>query len=194
MSHKVCPWWLGYLLASPVRRLVQDPAAILAPFVREGMTVLEPGPGMGFYTLELARLVGPRGKVVAVDVQPRMLLGLRRRAQRAGILDRIDARQVSGERMGLDDLAGQVDFTLAFAVVHELPSPERFFGEASAAMKPGGRLLLAEPRSHVSEPDFAATLRIAGQSGFRVESDPAIRWSRSAVLVKGPALEAGGRS
>lgn len=47
MAKHVCPWWLGYLLASPLRRLLQDPAAIITPFVRDGMTVLEPGPGMG---------------------------------------------------------------------------------------------------------------------------------------------------
>jgi len=67
MSTHVCPWWLGPLLASPVRKLVQDPARILAPHVREGMTVLEPGPGMGFFTIELARRVGPRGRVIAVE-------------------------------------------------------------------------------------------------------------------------------
>ncbi len=54
-NEKVCPWWAGYFLASPLRQLFQDPAKILAPYVREGMTVLEPGPGMGFFTLELAR-------------------------------------------------------------------------------------------------------------------------------------------
>ena len=74
MAHRVCPWWLGYLLASPLRRLMQDPVKVVAPYVREGMTVLEPGPGMGFFTLELARLVGPSGRVVAVDIQPRMLV------------------------------------------------------------------------------------------------------------------------
>src|SRR5512146_1907437 len=118
MGKRVCPWWLGFFLVSPVRRWLrkEDPAKILAPFVTEGMTVFEPGPGMGFFTLELARLVGRRGRVVAVDVQPRMLLELRRRAGKAGLLDRIDARQGSGERMGLDDLEGQVDFILAFAV------------------------------------------------------------------------------
>ena len=193
MFHKVCPWWLGYLLANPVRRLVHDPAAILGPFVAEGMTVFEPGPGMGFFTLELARLVGPRGRVVAVEVQPRMLWALRRRALKAGLLDRIDARQGSGESMGLDDLAGQVDFILAFAVVHELPSVEGFFTEASAALKPGGRLLLAEPGSHVPEQDFAATLRIAGQSGLEVTAHPVIRWSRSAVLDRRSAGAGGGR-
>jgi len=53
-GHKVCPWWLGYLLACPLRRLSQDPGRILAPYVRGGMAVLEPGPGMGFFTLKLA--------------------------------------------------------------------------------------------------------------------------------------------
>ncbi|MGE5247829.1 MAG: class I SAM-dependent methyltransferase [Verrucomicrobiota bacterium] len=184
MSHKVCPWWLGYLLANPLRRLVHDPATILRPFVTGGMTVFEAGPGMGFFTLELARLVGPRGKVVAVDVQPRMLAELRRRAGKAGLLERIDAREGSGERMGIDDLVGQADFILAFAVVHELPGIERFFGEASAALKPGGRLLLAEPPSQVSERDFEATLGMAARNGFRLDARPAIRWARSAVLVK----------
>ena len=65
MSQRVCPWWLGYLLASPLRRLMQDPVKVLAPYVREGMIVLEPGPGMGFFTLELARLVGPSGRIVS---------------------------------------------------------------------------------------------------------------------------------
>ena len=79
MGHRVCPWWLGYFLASPLRRLLQDPVAITKPYVREGMTVLEPGPGMGFFTLEMARQVGASGRVVAVDVQPRMIAGLKRR-------------------------------------------------------------------------------------------------------------------
>lgn len=83
--QRVYPWWLGYLLVSPLRRLSQNPGKVLAPYVREGMTVLEPGRGMGFFTLELARLVGPSGRVVAVDIQPRMLAGLRRRAARAGL-------------------------------------------------------------------------------------------------------------
>jgi hypothetical protein len=67
-EHSVCPWWVGYLLASPLRKLWQEPARILTPFVRPGMTALGPGPGMGFFTLELARLAGPAGRVVAIDV------------------------------------------------------------------------------------------------------------------------------
>src|SRR5512138_823129 len=108
MGHRVCPWWIGWLLASPIRKLVQDPARILGPFVRDGMTVLEPGPGMGFFTLELARRVGPGGRVVAVDLQPEMLAGLRRRAARAGLEKQLDARLASATSLGIDDLAGKV--------------------------------------------------------------------------------------
>jgi tRNA A58 N-methylase Trm61 len=50
-------------LVNPLRRLVHAPLALLRPYVKEGMTVLEPGPGMGFFTLDLARLVGPTGRV-----------------------------------------------------------------------------------------------------------------------------------
>ncbi len=183
MAQRVCPWWLGYLLASPLRRLRQDPRAVLSPFVSEGMTVLEPGPGMGFFTLELARLVGPRGRVVAVDVQPRMLESLRKRASRAGLLDRIDLREPRGPRMGTEDLEVAVDFVLAFAVIHELPDIAGFFVESRQALKAGGRMLVAEPTAHVTEKAFITTLGLAEDAGFSVESRPAIRRSRSVVLV-----------
>jgi ubiquinone/menaquinone biosynthesis C-methylase UbiE len=182
MPHRVCPWWLGYLLVSPLRRWRQNPRTILAPLVRPGMTVLEPGSGMGFFTIELARLVGPDGKVVAIDVQQKMLDGLRRRARRAGLEVRIDARMVGAESLGVDDLAGAVDFVLAFAMVHEVPDAGRFFAEAHRSLKPGGAMLVAEPVRHVSEEDFAATLALAEKAGLRVEGRPEIASSRAAVL------------
>jgi ubiquinone/menaquinone biosynthesis C-methylase UbiE len=188
MLHRVCPWWLGIFLASPLRRLLQDPHRLLAPLVSEGMTVLEPGPGMGFFTLELARLVGPKGRVVAVDVQPRMLAGLVARAERAGLVSRIEAREPSepkGEHLGTEDLAAKVDFVLAFAVLHELPSIPAFFAEAHRALRPGGRLLACEPKLHVSAAAFEETLGQARSAGFRVEARPDVQGSRSALLVRG---------
>lgn len=179
----VCPWWIGWLLASPIRRLGQDPARILAPHVREGMTVLEPGPGMGFFTLELARRVGPGGRVIAVDLQPRMLAGLRRRVARAGLDGRIVTRLAPAESLGVDDLAGAVDFVLAFAMVHELPSAERFFAEIRATLAPGGKVLVAEPRGHVKPPEFEATLAAARRAGLVAEPGPVIVRSLTAVLA-----------
>ncbi len=184
MAHRVCPWWLGYFLASPLRKLRQDQHVILSPFVTEGMVVLEPGPGMGFFTVELASLVGSSGRVIAVDVQAKMLSALMRRARRAQLLDRIETRQATGDSLSLGDLDGRVDFALAFAMVHEVPDAARFFAEVSAAMKPGAKLLLAEPKGHVNEPQFAETLELAARSGLRLESRPVISASHAAVLVK----------
>ena len=182
--HEVCPPWLGYFLASPLRKLWQDPHVILAPYVTAGMTVLEPGPAMGFFTLELARLVGPAGRIVAVDLQEPMLAALRRRAARRGLQDRIETRRATAEGMEIADLAGRVDFALLFAMVHEVKDRGRFFADVATALKPGGRALLAEPRGHVSDDLFADLERLAAASGLRVDGRPAVPSSRTAVLVK----------
>ena len=184
MANRVCPWWLGYLLASPVRRLLMDPGKILTPYVREGMTVLEPGPGMGFFTLELARLVGPSGHVVAVDIQPRMLAALKRRIGRAGLLDRVDIRLSASDTLRLTDLSGSVDFTLAFALVHEVPAVTSFFAEIAQASKPGAGLLFAEPAGHVKPAMFESELQAAVQAGFEIVQHAAIRRSHAAFLKR----------
>jgi ubiquinone/menaquinone biosynthesis C-methylase UbiE len=184
MSNRVCPWWLGYFLINPLRRWLEDPVQILGPYVREGMTVLEPGPGMGFFTIPLARLVGSSGRVIAVDLQPRMIANLQRRAAKANVLDRIDARVSSADTMGLADLQAKVDFTLAFAVVHEFPEVNRFFREVAAVSKPGARLLLAEPRGHVDESKFAAELVAATTAQFILTTRPAIGRNHTALLAR----------
>jgi ubiquinone/menaquinone biosynthesis C-methylase UbiE len=179
----VCPWWLGPILASPLRKLVQDPAVILGPHVREGMTVLEPGPGMGFFTLEAARRVGEGGRVVAVDLEPRMLAGLRRRAAKAGLEGRIETRTARRESLGVDDLAGRVDLALAFLVVHELPDQGRFFSELRAALAPGGKVLVIEPRGHVAPASFEASMAAAARAGLRRTPEPGPRVWRSLTAI-----------
>jgi SAM-dependent methyltransferase len=184
MSDRVCPWWLGYFLVSPIRRWIENPLLVITPYVREGMTVLEPGPGMGFFTLPLAKLVGESGRVIAIDVQPRMIAGLKRRAAKAQLLARIDARLCSPETMGLDDLAGKVDFTLAYAMVHELPSSADFFAHVSRASKPHAKLLLAEPRGHVNEAAFNIELHDASAAGLEVVERLTLKRSHAALLER----------
>jgi hypothetical protein len=77
-----------------------------------------------------------------------------------------------------------VDFTLAMAAVHEMPSASRFFVEAAAAMKPGATLLLAEPAGHVKDKLFAVELQAAAEAGFTMAERPAIRRSRVVLLRK----------
>ena len=92
MAERLCPLWMGYLLLCPMRRWQEKPEELLAPYLRDGMTVLEPGPGMGFFTLPMSRMAGPAGRIVVVDIQPKMLESLRKRARKAGTLERIDTR------------------------------------------------------------------------------------------------------
>ncbi len=183
--HRVCPVWVGYLLASPIRALFQSPKKILAPYVSPGMHVLDVGCAMGFFTLPLARLVGPRGRVICVDMQEKMLDALMRRARRANLADRIEARVCQTDSLCVADLARKVDFVLAFAVVHEVGDAARFFGEVQSVLKPGGRLLFAEPKGHVSEHAFQESLSAAAHSGLRTIDSLRIARTHAALLERG---------
>jgi ubiquinone/menaquinone biosynthesis C-methylase UbiE len=182
MAHSVCPWWLGYSLLLPLRRLVEPPTRLLGPWVREGMLVIEPGCGMGFFTLDLARMVGGTGRVVAVDVQERMLAGLRRRAARAGLTERVETRLATAEGLGLADLAGRVDLVVAIHVVHEVPDTRAFFAELTAALKPGAVLLVIEPKGHVSAAQLERSLEAAVAAGLELVERPVAGKPRSMVL------------
>jgi ubiquinone/menaquinone biosynthesis C-methylase UbiE len=184
MADHVCPPIIGYWLLNPLRKLLENPKKMLGPFVQEGMTVLEPGPAMGFFTLPLARMVGPKGKVVVVEVQQKMLDVLQKRARKKDLLDRIDSRLVKNGDMGLSDLAGQVDFAAAIHVVHEVPDASAFLKDIFATLKPGGRLLIIEPKGHVKPEAFAETLDIAKRAGFAPDELEVKIRGRSALLSK----------
>jgi tRNA A58 N-methylase Trm61 len=149
-----------------------------------GMTVLEPGPGMGFFTLDMARMVGPKGLVVAVDIQPQMLEVLNRRALKAGLGDRVETRLAEPGRLGVENLKGKVDLALAFAMVHELPNPTDFFEQVAATLKPKGRVLMAEPTGHVDTMGFAHSIAAANLHGLRAVESPTIWRSRTVLLEK----------
>jgi 2-polyprenyl-3-methyl-5-hydroxy-6-metoxy-1,4-benzoquinol methylase len=184
MAERVCPWWAGYLLASPIRRWFENPEDVLAPHVQSGATALDVGCAMGFFSLPLAELVGPGGRVICVDLQERMIRSLRKRAARAGVADRIETRVCSSASLGIRDLQGQVDFALAFAVVHEVPDAAALLAEIGEALAPGGRLLIAEPKGHVSEEALEKTVAFAEKGGLAAIDRPDIRRSRAVLLER----------
>lgn len=189
MAERLCPVWVGYFLNCPLRKLGQNPRKLLATHVAEGMTVLDVGCAMGFFSLPLARMVGPTGKVICVDVQERMIKSLQKRAHKAGLADRVDTRVCADSSLGLDDLRGGIDFALAAAVVHEVPHGGKFFCELREVMKPTARLLLVEPKGHVSAEDFHKTVSIATQKGLAVTGNPVIFRSRAVLLAKMPGCD-----
>lgn len=179
MEPHVCPWWVGLLIDNPLRRLVHNPEKLFGPYVKPGDTAIDIGCGMGWASLALARLVGPDGRVVSLDLQPEMLKALLRRARRTGVADRITL--VEGQADGLD-LDGTADFAVGFWMVHEVPDIPRLLDVVRKALVPGGRFLIVEPRGHVPGKAFAATVTLAKDAGFTVEATPRTAFSRAVVL------------
>jgi 2-polyprenyl-3-methyl-5-hydroxy-6-metoxy-1,4-benzoquinol methylase len=187
MADHVCPVWVGYLMANPLRKLFQNPNKILADHVQPGMRVLDVGCAMGFFSVPMAERVGPDGQVVCVDVQENMLTSLKKRARRAGVRDRIHVRRCTAAGLGCEDLDEQIDFALAFAMVHEVDDPAGFLEEVYACLGQGGRLLIAEPRGRVTPDAFEETIRQAESAGFAVAQRPRIRSSHAVLLLRARA-------
>jgi ubiquinone/menaquinone biosynthesis C-methylase UbiE len=181
MAH-VCPWWLGFFLVNPLRKIKQNPEKILGPFIRQGMTLLDVGSGMGYFSIPMAGLTGPKGKVVCLDVQEKMLHFLKKRVAKTGFSDVISPRLCPPGSLGIDDLAGKVDFAMLFAVVHEVPDRELIFKELWRSLKTGGSVLFAEPKGHETQAGFDRSIGIAKNCGFTVTETQRI-WRSYAVLL-----------
>ena len=180
-NHHVCPWWLAYTFDNPLRRLIHNPGKILSRYVKEGMTVIDIGCGMGYFTLGLAELVGDAGQVIAVDLQQQMLNIMLKRATRRGLAHRIIPHRAKPTAIGLTT---PVDFILAFWMIHEVPDPALFFKEVAAILKPSAKLLYAEPTFHVPEKKYNQILADADETGLSISRPLAIRFSRATLLEK----------
>jgi len=176
-----CPWWLLFTFDNPLRKLVHNPEKILVPYVEPGDTVLDVGCGMGYFTLSLAQLAGVSGKVIAADLQEQMLAGLRKRAERVGLIDRIQLHQSMPNQIGVNQ---PVDFALAFWMVHEVRQQQDFLKQIFEMLKPNGRFLFVEPLIHVTGTAFEQTVSQASEIGFQEIERPRVRASRAVVFGK----------
>lgn len=178
----VCPWWLCYTFDNPLRKIFHNPSKILSSYVHQGDAAIDIGPGMGYFTIPLAELVGNAGRVTAIDIQPKMLSALMKRAQKHGVSAIIKTHLAKPDSMGFNEKA---DFILAFWMAHEVPDQKKLLSEIIGLMKPDGLFLLVEPRFHVSEKNFTRTLETAKQLGFVMKEQPEIRMSQSALFTPG---------
>ena len=175
---------MAWTFDNPLRKLFQDPERILGSFVREGMTVADIGCGMGYFSVAMAKMIGPGGRVLSVDLQEKMLEHLKKRAARARIQDRITTILAEPDDI---KITGQVDFVLAFWMVHEVKDIPRFLGQVAVVLKPGGKVLYVEPRMHVTQKRFEEILGYAKDAGFALHDGQKIGMSRSAVLERAHA-------
>lgn len=180
-SNYTCPWWLLFTFDNPMRKIIHNPNKILRPYVSSGNTVLDVGCGMGYFSLELARLVGPKGKVIAADLQPQMLAGLEKRARNAGLQSMIQPHLCTPSKIGV---AEPVDMIFAFWMVHEVSDRKAFLQELYSMLKPDGILLIIEPIIHVTRKNFEPTLDLGCELGFIEVAHPHIAISRSVIFIK----------
>lgn len=182
-AHHICPWWLAYTFDNPLRRYLHDPQKIFSPYVRAGMTAVDIGCGMGYFSIGLARIVGDEGTVISIDLQQEMLDTTRRRAEKAKVAQRI--LQIKGKQgdIGINE-AVQADFVLAFWMVHEVEDTQRFFEQVRMVLQPEGVFLIVEPKVHVTGGRFNAMLDIAREAGFIITDAPPVSWSRAVLLRK----------
>lgn len=178
LGPHTCPWWFGYTFDNPVRKLIHDPNDILSLYVSPGQTVVDIGCGLGYFSLSLARLVGASGHVIALDVQPEMIKRARHRAERNGLVDRIEFQICTADHLGI---TCQVDFVLAFWVIHEVVDQKGLLKEVRSFLEPNGHLMIVEPKGHVSAARFSDTANLARNAGFDISEGPPIQLSRSIV-------------
>ena len=180
MSSGVLTRWIDAVLRKPLRRVFETPRRMLKGYVKPGMTVLDVGCGSGDHSLGMARLVRPNGRVVSVDTDAESIATLKERAARAKLSGRIQARVCTEQDLGIDDLAGKVDFALAVYVIHHAADPASLMRNIHGALRPGGTLLIVEPRHHSLPAECHATESAAQQAGLTIVNHPKL-WRDWAV-------------
>jgi cyclopropane fatty-acyl-phospholipid synthase-like methyltransferase len=140
MHYSGAPW-----LVRESREREEDCTTMLKALnIKPGQTVCDMGCGNGFYTLKLAKLVGDKGQVLAVDIQPEMLSLLNERAKEAKLAN---IKPILGTTVDPNLPEGKVDLILCVDVYHEFSNPEEMLAAMRKSLKPGGRVALAEFRA-----------------------------------------------
>jgi ubiquinone/menaquinone biosynthesis C-methylase UbiE len=172
----------------------EQPEAMLdALKIPEGATVADVGAGAGYHTIRLARRVGPKGTVLAADIQPEMIRMLKANAQEAGISN---IRTILCTQNDTKLPEGKLDLILMVDVYHECTSPDILLQGLRKALKPGGRLVLVEFRGEDPDvpirPEHKMTLkqvrREVEPQGFAFkDSLEFLPWQHVIVFEKPPA-------
>ncbi|MBU0475439.1 MAG: class I SAM-dependent methyltransferase [Bacteroidetes bacterium] len=177
---RICPVELANSLDSKIRRWLQNPKKILNPYVKEGMKVLDVGCGPGFFSIELAKMVGKSGKVFSVDLQEGMLQKISNKIKGTPLEGIINLIKCEQDKIIVPE---KVDFILAFYMVHEVPNKEILFETLKNTLNEKGEFLIVEPKFfHVSQKEFDLTIEKAKAVGFKVTKGPKLPFSFSTIL------------
>lgn len=178
----VCSHKGSWALNNWLRRLVQNPRKIVGEYIKEGDSVIDFGCGPGFFTVDMAQMVGDNGKVTAVDLQEEMLTHTKHHANNKKVGNRIAYHRCQQDRIGLEP-NGRADFKLAYYMIHETPDPAKFLQEVKGLLKKGGKFLVVEPPFHVNRKLYQEMLEMADQAGFQLIDTPKKKGGHSALFT-----------
>jgi len=179
-KNRICPVENSGFLDNYFRRIFQQPEKILTPFIYSGMTVLDVGCGPGFFTIAIARLLKGEGKVIAADIQDGMLDKIRKKTENTALKHLVEFQSCNNHSIGVKH---QVDFILAFYMVHEVKDKHGFFSELKSILKPSGKIFIIEPKFHVKKVEFQQMVDNLLKMGFTESGRPKVAFSRSVLIT-----------
>ncbi len=178
-SSKVCPVERAGALDTRFRKIIHKPVKILSPYIKPGDKVLELGCGPGYFTIDIAKLIGNEGLVYAADIQEGMLDIVRKKIELTRMHNRIHIHKCDESGINLKDT---VDFIFAFYVIHEVADQDNTFEEFRKILNPGGKILIIEPAFHVTKNEFLNMLLKLRSKGFRIIDRPYSFLNHSVLL------------
>jgi SAM-dependent methyltransferase len=161
-----CPSSLGWLVDNPLRRRYMRPA-LGRVSLRPGETALELGPGPGAFTVQAARQLGSEGRLIAVDIQPKMIARVEQKVREAGLTN-VETHVASAYELPVPDTT--VDRAFLITVLPEIPDPVRALLEIHRVLKPGGHLSVSEEFGDPDYPRRVTTIGWAEAAGFILEA------------------------
>lgn len=167
-----CPASLSWFVDLPIRRRYMRPVLDRVG-LKAGETVLELGPGPGAFTVDAARRLGPNGKLIAVDIQPRMISQVEERVRKEGLTN-VETHVAGAYDLPIED--NSVDRAFLVTVLPEIPDPVRGLREVYRVLKPGSIFSTTEEFSDPDYPRRQTTIQWAEAAGFELTETFGTLW------------------
>lgn len=170
LVHFPAPAFIGWLLDSGYRRKIQPPEQLIERGgIKMGMHVLDLGCGSGAFTPFIARTVGEKGKVYALDIQTDMLKQLENKLSRPENRDIKNIKLIEGNAYELPFDNNSLDLVNMVTVLQEIPDRKKALQEVKRVLKPGGILAVTELFPDPDYPWKSTTIKLGEGAGFLVD-------------------------
>ena len=179
------PAFIGHFLDSDFRRKMQPPDKIISRSgIKEGMKVLEVGCGSGAFTTFVARAVGNKGEVFALDIQPEMLKQIENKLKQPENKDIKNIRLVEGDALNMPFEDDSFDLVYSITVFQEIPDKNKALKEMKRVLKPNGVLSITE---FLPDPDYplkSTTVKTGESERFILDEVEGSFWNYTARFIK----------